>query len=509
MQTSRESLRKFPQPLDRVAIALMFATAFLIGILLLSGDRSAPRVRDFNWQGKQIGADDRAFLLTFSRPMDHASVEKNLRIQPELKGKVSWAGRRMAYTFDQPAPYGAEFTISLESARDRFSKEGSSNGILQPFRETFKSRDRSFAFIGAEGNETGRLILYNMTQQDKKVLTPENLTVMDFKAYPGNDKILFSAIERTNPPQSLAEQKLYTVTTGIHINDPVQLGSASTSTASASPTQVGQITEVLDNRDYQNLKFDLSRDGSVIVIQRLSRRDPNDAGAWILREGQPAQPIDNRQTGGDFLITPDGGSLAVAQGQGLAILPLKPQSEQSQANPLDFLPKFGTVLSFSQDGSAAAMVKFNTDYTRSMFLVSQGVQKEILKIPGSIISAEFDANNQFLYCLLTNLLPGTTFQEQPFLAAIDLKAAREGKPMEQTLRPLVLLPNQRETTVDLAPDGKALIFDQTQADDRAKAEGGQAVANSRLWLLPLKDDLTAKTQPEELPFAGLHPRWLP
>lgn len=508
MQTPKESLRKFPQPLDRVAIGLMLVLLVLIGVLLLSGDRSAPRVREFNWQEKQIGADDRAFLLTFSRPMDHSSVEQNLKIQPDLKGKVSWAGRRMAYTLDQPAPYGTEFTVSLTNARDRFSKEGADHGVLRDFNQKFKSRDRVFAFIGAEGNEAGRLILYNLTQQDKKILTPENLAVMDFQTHPSNDKIVFSAVERTNPPQSLAEQKLYTVTTGIQINDPAQLGDTSTPTASASPTQPGQVTQILDNRDYQNLRFDLSKDGRSIVVQRLSRRDPNDAGAWLIRDGQPAKAIGNQQTGGDFLITPGGDSIAVAQGQGLAILPLQPESEQP-ANPLDFLPKFGTVLSFSPDGTSAVMVKFNTDYTRSMFLVSQGVQKEILKIPGSIVSAEFDPNGNILYCLLTNLVPGNTFQEQPFLAAVDLKAAREGKPMEQTLRPLVLLPNQREIQVDLAPDGKALIFDQTQADDRAKAEVSQALAGSKLWLLPLKGDLNNKTEPEELPFRGLSPRWLP
>ena len=508
MQTSRESFRKFPQPLDRIAIGLMLVLFVLIGVLLLSGDRSAPKIRDFNWQGKQVGADDRAFLFTFSRPMDHVSVEQNLRIEPELKGKISWAGRRMAYTLDQPAPYGTEFTVSLANARDRFSKEGANRGILQSFSQKFKSRDRAFAYLGAEGNEAGRLILYNLTQQDKKVLTPENLAVMDFRAYPRNDKILFSAIERTTPPQSLAEQKLYTVTTGIQIDDPAQFGK-STPTASASPTQAAQVTQILDNRDYQNLKFDLSKDGRIIVVQRLSRRDPNDAGAWIIREGQSAQAIDNKQTGGDFMITPDGNSIAVAQGQGLAILPLQSQAEQAKTDPLDFLPKFGTVLNFSPDGTAAAMVKFNTNYTRSLFLVSQGVQKEILKIPGSILSAEFDPNNQILYCLLTNLVPGNNFQEQPFLAAIDLKAVREGKSMDQSLRPLVLLPMQREIKVDLAPDGKALIFDQTQADDRAKAEVSQTLANSKLWLLPLSGDLSAKTQPQELPFRGLSPRWLP
>jgi hypothetical protein len=68
------------------------------------------------------------------------------------------------------------------------------------------------------------------------------------------------------------------------------------------------------------------------------------------------------------LITPDSNALALLQGQGVAILPLKPG-----AKPLDFIPKFGQVLSFARDGSAAAMVQFNADPaqpTRSLFLVT-------------------------------------------------------------------------------------------------------------------------------------------
>ena len=91
-------------------------------------------------------------------------------------------------------------------------------------------------------------------------------------------------------------------------------------------------------------------------------------------QGKP-QPLNVR--GGEFLITPDSQTLAIAKGEGIALLPLKPG-----ANPLDFLPKFGRVLSFSRDGRAAAMVNYNTDnaklkYTRSLFYVNnQGIQKE-------------------------------------------------------------------------------------------------------------------------------------
>ncbi len=96
------------------------------------------------------------------------------------------------------------------------------------------------------------------------------------------------------------------------------------------------------------------------------------------------------QPGGDFTITPDSQAVAVAQGQGAAILPL--QGDASK--PLDFLPQFGLVQAFSKDGSQAAMVKFNTDYTRDLFLVTnQGVQKQLLKTTDKSRCAETTIKN--------------------------------------------------------------------------------------------------------------------
>ncbi len=508
MQTPTTPAKSFSQPLDRVSITVILLLSILIGALILSGDRSAPRVRAFNWQDKQIGADDSAFVFTFSRPMNHLSVEQNLKIDPPLPGKYSWSGRRMAYTLNTPAPYGTTFQVKLENAQDRFTKAGSNRATLQPFSGQFQSRDRAFAYIGVEGDDAGRLILFNLSKQEKKVLTPANLLVMDFRPYPDSDRILFSATDRAQESQSLVEQKLYTVTTGISIQSPAELGTQSSNlpflpeSPPPAPQPVGQVDLILDNTDYQNLKFDLSADGNVIVVQRVNRKNTNDFGPWILRKDTPAQPLDSKQPGGEFLITPDSASLAITQGQGLALLPLQPQ-----ADPLDFLPKFGTVLSFSKDGSLAAMVKFNSDYTRSLYLIgNQGTQKEIFKTTGSILSAQFDPTKQILYCLLTNLVPGASYQEQPYLAAIDLKAALTATDPLKTLYPLVLLPKQRDIQISLAPDGLALLFDQTDSNPQGATE--KAIANSRLWLLPLTGDLTAKAQPESLPLPGFHPRWL-
>jgi hypothetical protein len=409
--------KKFLQPIDRVALGAMLLLALLVGIVLLSGDRTAPRVRDFSWQNQQVGAEDTAFTLTFSRPMDRASVEANLKVNPPVPGKFSWAGRRMAYTTLFPVPYGNQYQVELKGAKDYFSLKQARGRVMQPFTASFRTRDRVFAYVGTAGEEHGRLILSNLTTGKKTILTPPDLVVTDFKPYPDGDRIVFAASDRKSQEQGLLQQQLYSVTTGISFS--------SLDPASASSQGAGQIDRVLDSRDYQILKFDLSPDGQTLIVQRLSRRNPADFGLWTITKNAKPRLVGNQQ-GGEFVITPDSTSIAIAQGQGVAILPLTPA-----AKPLDFLPKFGMVLSFANDGSAATMVKFNTDDpsnpTRSLFWVTnQGVQLEVLRTTGSILSCEFAPTKNNLYCLLTQLIQGTEeYLEEPFFAVVDLKAAAQ------------------------------------------------------------------------------------
>lgn len=515
---------KWVQPLDRLAIGMTIGLSLLIGLLLLSGDSTAAKVRDFSWQGKQIGAEDTGFILTFNRPMNHPSVEANLRLDPPLPGKFSWAGRRMAYTLIEPAPYGTTYSLQLQGATDRFHAENTQTnpsptppkkrrGFIQPFTGFFRSRDRAFVYIGVKGEEEGKLMLVNLTSNPKPIaLTPKDLVVMDFQPYPNGDRILFSATDRSAASfGGTLEQELYTVTTGIH---PLSPG-----TEIASPEPVGRIDKVLDSKEYQNLKFDLSADGKIIVIQRVNRSNPTgDYSPWILEEGQKPKRLENQQ-GGDFIIRPDNKSMVISQKQGLAIVPLKPE-----ADPVEFLPKFEQVLGMAPDNSAAAYVKYNTDYTRSLFLLTnQGDEQEIIRIPGSILSVQFDprtgpnAQVRRLYCLLAERLKTEEYKEQPFIAAIDL--VQEKGRLVGTIKPLLILPNQRDIQMSLSPDGLVLVFDQsvtagnsTKADS-PRSQGGEAIATSRLWLLPLvdipPDGSQSKLQPEELPFPGYHPRWLP
>jgi len=491
----------FSQPLDRAAITLILGLSLVIALLLLSGDRTTPQVRHFSWQHKQVGAADRAFTLTFNRLMVQSSVERNLQIQPPLPGKISWAGRRLAYTLTDPVAYGTAFQLQLRNAES----EDSASREIEPFTGRFRSRDRAFVYLGTSGKEAGRLVLVNLTRNRKTILTPKDLTVAEFKAYPERDRILFSASQRREQSAPGLDLQLYTVTTGIHLKPPTETPRAS--------QPAGHLEKILDDPDYELLGFDLAPDGQTVVLQRGDRRNlEQPAALWVLESDGSLKPLEG-QTGGSFLITPDSQSLVIAQGQGLSVLPLEPEQADQ---PLDFLPQYGTVLSFSRDGAAAALIKYNPDYTRSLFWVTnQGVQKELLRTTGSILDAAFDPRQQRLYCLLTRLLPGaaeTEYNEEPYLAAIALETGE--------LAPLLKLPGQRDPQISLAPDGSSLLLDQTQTTDQPTANPlltnqGEPILTSRLWLLPLpvgeeNPDLGSKAlQPQALPFAGYRPLWLP
>jgi hypothetical protein len=494
---------KLIQPLDGIAIAVMLLLSVLIGLIIWKGDVVKPMVRTFTWENQQIGAEDLSFSLTFSRPMDSKSIEEDLKIDPPLAGKTSWAGRRMVYTLLTPAPYGTNYQVKLEKGQDKYSQAEGKNRVMQPFTGSFSTRNRVILYIGANPEVQGQLVLYNLTQEQKKVLTPKDLIVMDFEPFPNGEKILFSARSAKNP--DLLSAQLYTVSTGISSQIGTEIAAA------------GKVDLILDNKEYQNLKFDLSADGKIIVIQRGKRDNPGDFALWYLstsNDNSAEKPTPKRlqgQPGGDFLITPDSKAVAVSQGQGTAIVSLDGDSNK----PLDFLPQFGLVQAFSKDGSQAAMVKFNTDYTRDLFLVTnQGVQKQLLKTTGSILSCQFDPASPSLYCLVTQLISKEQYIEQPYLVSIDLKTGKQ--------KPLLLLPPaQRNVQTNLAPDGLGFLFDQVVPiannttplpANTLKTDDGEPIASSSLWLmpmLPIADNTNIDIKPEQLPLMGFHPHWLP
>ncbi|AIE75596.1 MULTISPECIES: hypothetical protein [unclassified Synechocystis] len=498
----------FSEPIDRAALSLigfLSAAIAVVGVGHYTCENNnqclfanRPKVQSFSWDGANLGAQDRAFIMTFDRPIDQREVEKNLVITPALPGKISWAGRRMAYTLENPIPYGTDYDIQITNVREQYAGQhksalrGRQGQMIAPFSSSFRSRDRAFAYIGTQGIEQGRIVFYNLTKQRKTILTPPGLTVVEFKFYDQGKGILFAAAESQLGFEGLRQLQLYQI--------PV--------VESDNPQELPKPTLVLDNQEFQNNQFDVSDDGKAIVVQRVNRQNPADFDLWIVKNQQKPERL--KVQGGDFQIAPDNQSLAVARGEGIGILPLQPE-----ARPLDFLPKFGQLLNFSADGSAAALVNFNTEdaqkrFQRTLFFVNNlGVQKELVDTDGSIVSCEFGRNNQTLYCLLTKLLPGDEYIEQPYFVQIDINSGE--------VFPLLKLQDYRDTKMSLSPDGLALLFDQviidpdTPANSRLNTDGGEAIADSQLWLLipPLKPETGQQAELKALSLMGFRPLWAP
>ena len=490
--------KRLLRPIDKLAIAVIIFLALITGLLVWGGSlcntncifQTGARVSNFSWKNKTIGREDRAFVLTFNRPIDRPSVEHNLAIVPPLPGKISWSGLRLAYTLETPAPYGESYQISLTGARDRFANREQQGNPIQPFQGKFRSRDRAFAYIGTQGVEKGRLILFNWTKQQKEILTPKNLTVFDFEPYPQGERLLFSAADTEHGMKGIQNLQLYTVTTGLETKR----------TKDINP----QIELVLDNRKYQNNKFDLSQDGKTIVVQRLNRNNPSNYGLWKITANKPPQLITDAQIG-DFLLTPDNQTVAVAKSEGIALLPL-----ETNAEPIDFLPRFGQVLDFTADGTGAAMIDYHTEnaklrYTRSLVYVNnQGIQKELLNTEGSIQDCQFDPSATNLYCWLTELEKGEEYIEKPYLAEINLKTSQS--------KTLVALPKYQDSKVSIAPDGLGILFERSPNNTHAQLTEPSGTTNNSLWLLILTPDHSPNStlsNAEQLPFVGLHPQWLP
>jgi hypothetical protein len=512
-------------PLDKWAISIIGGILLILGVLIFSGDHATARVRDFTWQDRQVGVEDQAFLLTFSRPMDPASVEKSLTIDPPLPGKISWAGRRMAYTLTEPIPYGGSYTVTLPDARDRFASYSNEPSRFEPFQGQFQTRKKAFLYIGVEGDEEGRLVLADLGKQERTILTPKNLVVIDFEPYPLGDRVLFSASDR-NRSEGLLNQQLYTVTTGIQPQPPEDFTSASNQSLwkrlwpQTKTPESGELELLLDNTVYQNLKFDLSNDGQAIVIQRVNQQKPAEFGPWLLREGEPPKPLET-EPGGDFLIAPDNQSLVLLQGEGTAIIDIAKTSNQGSSEPLDFLPDYGRIFDFTDDGTAAAMVNFNQDdperrFTESLFIVTnQGREEELLRVTGAILDAQFDPLGRLLYVLASELVTdperANEYVEQPVLIAVDTENG--------SLTKLLFLPTQQQRVhMSLAPDGMSMLLDlETEAmAEESVREGFDPGSNQPIWLLPLFADADQRAQgtpavlePESFPFKGLLATWLP
>jgi dipeptidyl aminopeptidase/acylaminoacyl peptidase len=453
---------------DALAILTIAVSSLLILITIGSGDRSSAHVSNFSWYDRQISSSERQFTIDFNRPIDRLQVERNLKIQPPLTGKISWAGNRLFYTLTEIPLAETTYQIKLGESK-----------TIALFNSTFQTRDRIFAYLGIETEERGKIVLYNYTQKQKTILTPKDLVVTDFKVVADGAKIVFFAYDSNDLERGLDRLQLYTVTTGI------------------AASRLGSIQKIIDAKDYQNIDFDLAVDGKTIVVERTSRKNLSDTSLWSIVEGK--EPHSLGIIGNNFRISPDGEKLAITQNLGVTLISLKSQDDRPQ-----FFKDYSEIIGFSPDNKDLLLVKYNLDYSRSLFLVSLTNKErltEIFKSFSLIFNCQFEPRKkQTIYCVKNDLtVDNGQYHQLPFLIAINLQNKQSF--------PLLSLPNSQDVRLTISPDGALLLFDQTIGSSIGKI---QTIANGNLWRLPLLDiEATGKTAPPQQLITGFHPQWLP
>ncbi|MGB2925729.1 MAG: hypothetical protein WBB82_10545, partial [Limnothrix sp.] len=190
---------------DQIVLGSICVLTLCVALVWGLGDRPPIRVQQFSWAGgQQISIKDEGFNFTLNQIVDPKRIAKNFSIDPPLPGKLSWVGKQFFYTLTELPIYGQEYQIKLASATDTkdsepdtaASKEANQELLIEPFISRVQSRDRVFAYIGTEEVDRGRLVLFNLTQQQKSILTPADLVVLNFETYPDGDRLLFSAIPK-------------------------------------------------------------------------------------------------------------------------------------------------------------------------------------------------------------------------------------------------------------------------------------------------------------------------
>jgi Tol biopolymer transport system component len=99
----------------RFPLPLLGALGLVVGLLIVGGI-AAPRVVAFSpdTTSYQVPGTTRV-AITFSRPMDMASVEAHLSIEPATPGRFVWQGMTLTFQPTRPWPGAATVTIRLQA----------------------------------------------------------------------------------------------------------------------------------------------------------------------------------------------------------------------------------------------------------------------------------------------------------------------------------------------------------------------------------------------------------
>lgn len=378
---------KFSNKFDRLFLILFLFFTLLIGGLIIFGDQTYPRVTASNLKTEIIPLKTNQIVLTFNRNMDRISVEENFSIKPNLKGKFSWIGKKMAYSFTEPLVAGENLELELIGAKD-------DQGVVmgEAYQKIYQTAEQNLYFIGSENDQKEKLIKYTLNGKIE-ILSPMDLIVKDFKVHP-EEKLIY--LLGTENIRDKGKNDLYEFN-----------------------TETRELKKIIDGQKEFIFSLSLSPDGKILMVRKgviqqfeeSSLIDPGNLWTFDIEKKKWSEFWNKELYGSELYFSPDSNYLVGRLISGdIIILPVKEDRER-----IVYLENYAGAYNLSPDGSKLVFVDFDDPFRAHDLLLrsNDGKTRSLVLDKGQIQFPIFDRKGEKIYFLLSSA--SGPFEKENFL----------------------------------------------------------------------------------------------
>lgn len=161
---------------DRIVLAAVLALALVIGGLSVAAARLGPSVDSLTTAQALDGTSVNTQVgLTFTEPMNTASVNRNFHIDPRVPGDYTWSGNSVFFTPRHSLAYGMHYTLTVGTG----ARDVSGRHLAHVYEATITTQSEHLLYLATQGSNSGRLVLTSITGRETPVGSADGL-VTDF-----------------------------------------------------------------------------------------------------------------------------------------------------------------------------------------------------------------------------------------------------------------------------------------------------------------------------------------
>lgn len=151
---------------DRLILAVVVGLGLATALLSIASARLGPSVGNLTTAQTLDGtAVNTQVALTFSDRMNMQSAQRAFGISPSVKGTFNWSGNEVLFTPRKPLSYATRYTVSVRAS----AKDASGRHLFRAFRASFTTQQEHLLYLGARGNQRGRLFLASVDGHQRVV----------------------------------------------------------------------------------------------------------------------------------------------------------------------------------------------------------------------------------------------------------------------------------------------------------------------------------------------------